>query len=72
MWSYRGVFALLCLLSLLLVTGCGKSSAPKKVQGPNGVTLQRGQMSKKEMEDYRNVWLEQKRRQGKTFPTEPK
>ncbi|MHB0935222.1 MAG: hypothetical protein ACYDCO_20405 [Armatimonadota bacterium] len=70
MFSFRVLIVLLCLTSLLLVAGC-RNSAPKKVQGPNGVTLQRGQMSKQQKEDYGKVMLEQKRRQGKA-PAQPK
>lgn len=71
MFSYRIMILLLCLLSLLLVAGC-RSSAPKKVKGPNGVTLQRGELSKQQIDDYGKVRLEQMRRQGKTFPAKPK
>jgi hypothetical protein len=72
MFLYRGVVVLFCLLSLLLAAGCRNSSAPKKVKGPNGVTLQRGQMTQKEKEDYQKVWIEQKRRQGMKIPEQPK
>jgi len=71
MFSFRVLIVLLCLSSLLLAAGC-RNSAPKKVKGPNGVTLQRGQMSRQQQEDYGKVRLEQMRRQGKTFPEKPK
>jgi len=67
MLLFRCLIPLLCLCSLLLASGCRDSSAPQKIKGPNGVTMQRGTMSKKETEAYREVWKEQKRRQGMKF-----
>ena len=66
-----GLIVLLCFVALL-VGGCGKSTAPKKVKGPGGVTLERGQLDQQEKDAYRDQWLEQKRRQGVKLPEQPK